>query len=427
MAQGFKNLRWWNTETHLDFLMCSHHPTNLCLQQFVGYPRSGYGEYRVSYSPPIHDRGRLAVDFHWGFTSESGPQQWTHHEFWNVWNFLDHDVNLTVRAWLTAYGHSTWDFTPHFGKVQQGGVIQKSCHLHDIGRIERSSSTPAYITSLMVYHDHRDIRHIKREMMTHGGVRGGQAPKTMSDQLMNSRPGGLRIHDGSAEYRCWWMETDEVGISTGAPSPRAPSRWTWLFVYQTLWRNRLIGWTGLNKVFICDVQIFCNNNCWAETPTRSLLGDLSNWVVQIAGICWPLLSYSLAIWILRLFQPGSRWWRVKKKRWKKQIRSFGMPYLLPLSAWTFHHWTIIHLSGPVIYLRLWSWQMLAHWPEELWLIRSSGEIPTRRQRWIRIRIPQVTAGGRNMTWRKEPAPKIACIIRLNWDEVRKFDMCMYIW
>lgn len=260
-----------------------------------------------------------------------------------------------------------------------------------------------------------------------GGVRGGQAPKTMSDQLMNSRPGGLRIHDGSAEYRCWWMETDEVGISTGAPSPRAPSRWTWLFVYQTLWRNRLIGWTGLNKVFICDVQIFCNNNCWAETPTRSLLGDLSNWVVQIAGICWPLLSYSLAIWILRLFQPGSRWWRVKKKRWKKQIRSFGMPYLLPLSAWTFHHWTIIHLSGPVIYLRLWSWQMLAHWPEELWLIRSSGEIPTRRQRWIRIRIPQVTAGGRNMTWRKEPAPKIACIIRLNWDEVRKFDMCMYIW
>lgn len=341
MAQGFKNLRWWNTETYLDFLRCSHHPTNLCLQQFVGYPRSGYGEYRVSYSPPIHDRGRLAVDFHWGFTSESGPQQWTHHEFWNVWNFLDHDVNLTVRAWLTAYGHSTWDFTSHFRKVQQGGVIQTSCHLHDIGRIEGSSSTPAYITSLMVYQDHRDISHIKRVMMTHGGRPGGSGPKD------HVRP----AHELAAWWpsHSWWIGWISVLVDG--------DRWSWNIHRCPVSQSIFWGAVRLDMT-VCLPNFVKKQIDWLNRFEQGLHLAMFKYFETIAElkhqleVCWETYQTGLCKLLGFVGHSSRIAWRFefwdffnlgvvdgesKKKGEKNRYAVSGMPY--HPSAWT-HHWTI---------------------------------------------------------------------------------------
>lgn len=403
--------------------MCSHHPTNLCLQQFVGYPRSGYGEYRVRYSPPIHDWGRLAVDFHWGFTSESGPQQWTHHEFWNVWNFLDHDVNLTVRAWLTAYGHSTWDFTSHFGKVQQRGdpkklssswywknrrlVFDTSIH-HFFDGLPWSSRHPTHQKGNDDAWGASGGVRPQRPCQTSSWTRGLVAFASMMDRL-NIGAGGWR--QMKLEYPQVPRLPERRHAGHDCLSTKLCEETDWLV--EQVWTTSSFG----------DVQTFWKN-CWAETPTRSLSGDLSDWVVQIAGICWPLLSYSLAIWILRLFQPGSRWWRVKKRVKKTDTPRFGMPY--HPSAWIHHH------PSSIIWAR--------HLPQAVKLANASTLARRTLVDSIIRRNPNKKATldpdpgspshGRGEKYHLEKGARpenSMYIIRLNWDEVRKFDMCMYIW
>lgn len=126
--------------------------------------------------------------------------------------------------------------------------------------------------------------------MTHGGA-GGSGPKDMSDQLMNSRPGGLRIHDGSAEYRCWWMETDEVGISTGARLPEhffGAVRLDMTVCLPNYVKNQ-IDW--LNKFEqSLHLAMFKHFEEIAELKHQEVCWETYHWVVQIGGICWPLLN-----------------------------------------------------------------------------------------------------------------------------------------